>query len=448
MQPSGTHGGAIRTLSNSLAGALLRRVLGPWLLVVGVFGCVQLTIDYRHADRRMRADIAAMQPAFGPAIAAAMLVRNDDALGGIVTSLRQLPFVSDITVVNQQGAVFQTVDTGRDTAGDIAWRTDAAASVKSPAGGGGQQFDIIDADHEPRRVIGHWTVYPDRTVVLHEVDDELLTIILSAMATAVALGCLLLVAIRRLVSHPLQQLDRHIRELDIDNLGTAMSDVEECGHHEMRVMAKTLNVTTGRLHGGVEQTIKLLHETTEANVALRADLDERNRELDLMAATDRLTGLASRHKLDAVMEYENTRRARYGGAIAVIVTEIDHFKKVNDTHGHQAGDRVLVCFAELLRGQVRKVNTVGRWGAEEILIICPQTDLSAAMYVAERLRQAFAEADLPLVGRQTASFGVAELTLGETMADLTVRAAAALHRAKQAGRNRVISDVTPRRMVS
>lgn len=160
-------------------------------------------------------------------------------------------------------------------------------------------------------------------------------------------------------------------------------------------------------------------------------------ELEKAAITDALTGLFNRRRLDQAFDHELERTYRYDHPLSLILIDVDRFKAVNDTHGHQVGDQVLREFAAILRRGVRSVDTVGRWGGEEFLIICPETDLEAAMAIAEKLRTTVAEADWPPATHITSSFGISQFHEGDSMKDLVARADAALYRAKTSGRNRV-----------
>jgi len=164
-----------------------------------------------------------------------------------------------------------------------------------------------------------------------------------------------------------------------------------------------------------------------------------NRELERLSVTDKLTGIFNRLKIDEVLESEIQRSQRYVHPFSIILLDIDHFKRVNDTHGHQAGDRILVEIAVLLQTSSRETDIVGRWGGEEFMIICPHTDESGARSLAESLRRAIEDHDFPAIGRQSASFGIASYRTGDHPNDLVARADRALYSAKNAGRNRVAS---------
>lgn len=173
--------------------------------------------------------------------------------------------------------------------------------------------------------------------------------------------------------------------------------------------------------------------------AAHAELMAKNRELDRLVITDVLTGLANRRKLEAEFEREVRRVQRHGNALSVILFDIDYFKKVNDTLGHLAGDEFLQEFAQLIAQSVRAIDLVGRWGGEEFLIICVDTQLDGAMHLAEKLREKIAAHPFAKVGAMTASFGVATLGKDESGDHLIGRADDALYRAKRHGRNQVVS---------
>ncbi len=185
---------------------------------------------------------------------------------------------------------------------------------------------------------------------------------------------------------------------------------------------------------------------SEANAALARSAEsllEKNRELERLSTTDRLTGLFNRHKLDLILQEEHARSLRYGSVFSIALMDLDHFKSVNDTHGHHVGDAVLLEIAQLLAQQTRGIDVVGRWGGEEFLLVFRETTLEGAWHAADHLRQAIAGHSLRHVGHRTASFGVACWHPGDAVTDLMARADAALYRAKANGRDRVEVGAVP-----
>lgn len=166
-------------------------------------------------------------------------------------------------------------------------------------------------------------------------------------------------------------------------------------------------------------------------------LRNKNSELEKLYVTDRLTQLYNRHKLDEVLENERSRSRRFGRPFGVILLDVDNFKSVNDTYGHQAGDHVLTEIAKILKDNTRKTDVTGRWGGEEFLVIVPETTPESIRDLAEKLREAIAGYHFGIAGRKTSSFGVAVFRQHEQIKDLLARVDEALYRAKNSGRNTV-----------
>ena len=171
------------------------------------------------------------------------------------------------------------------------------------------------------------------------------------------------------------------------------------------------------------------------NIALKG----RESRMVEAALTDVLTGVGNRRKLDQSLDVEIARATRGGQPLSALMADIDHFKRVNDVHGHAAGDQVLADFGALLRSQTRPTDIVARFGGEEFVVLMPQTALARGAEVAERIRKVLAgQAIAPLPEPVTSSFGVAEFVPGEEAGAFLKRVDAALYRAKDAGRNTVV----------
>ncbi len=166
------------------------------------------------------------------------------------------------------------------------------------------------------------------------------------------------------------------------------------------------------------------------------DITDRKR-VEELAISDYLTKLYNRVKLDEELSREIMRAVRYKTPFCVILLDIDHFKNVNDSYGHQTGDAVLKAIARILKESTRKVDTAGRWGGEEFLVITPSAGIDEGVQTAEKLRSEIESLAFETIGTQTASFGVAEYREGDTIESLTERVDKALYRAKSKGRNRV-----------
>ncbi|MBI5352656.1 MAG: GGDEF domain-containing protein [Chloroflexi bacterium] len=158
------------------------------------------------------------------------------------------------------------------------------------------------------------------------------------------------------------------------------------------------------------------------------------------ATTDSLTGLLNRRALYRILEQEMERFVRYGTPFSIILFDMDYFKNVNDTHGHLAGDNALKSLSDLAENTIRRMDSLGRWGGEEFLIVLPGTDSEQARILAGRLCLMVKEHPFGKVQKLTASFGVTTSRPGGSLEDMLHRADHAMYRAKQSGRGKVVAD--------
>lgn len=173
-----------------------------------------------------------------------------------------------------------------------------------------------------------------------------------------------------------------------------------------------------------------------------SDISKLKKESELLkerAIFDELTGLYNRHFLDEKMDEAIERSDRYNEPLSILIMDLDHFKRVNDTWGHPMGDEVLKQTAQIAKANIRKLDIPVRFGGEEFLIVLPHTDIMGAFETAEQIRRALEVNTHTIVGKYTASFGVAEKRVDESFNSLYKRVDEALYLAKESGRNRVVS---------
>ncbi len=155
------------------------------------------------------------------------------------------------------------------------------------------------------------------------------------------------------------------------------------------------------------------------------------------AYTDELTTLANRHYLNLALIDQFTQAQQSDHSFAIILVDIDHFKQVNDTHGHTTGDQILRAFAKRIQREIASHHIIGRWGGEEFIIILPGADLSDAQTIAEHLQSTIVQTNFLMVKHLTASFGLCQYHANDSTMSLIERADRALYQAKQSGRNQV-----------
>jgi len=162
------------------------------------------------------------------------------------------------------------------------------------------------------------------------------------------------------------------------------------------------------------------------------------REVSRLAITDQLTGLYNRRYILKKLEEEIERAKRYGTGLCVILLDVDNFKSINDEYGHDMGDKVLKGIAHLLKENTRNIDTVGRIGGEEFVIICPGTDVIGGKIVAEKIRGLVEELQVSVLPKISISVGVAVFRGDENPEELLKKADIALYEAKRSGKNKVV----------
>jgi diguanylate cyclase len=206
----------------------------------------------------------------------------------------------------------------------------------------------------------------------------------------------------------------------------------------------------------IETLVNELSKATSRAAALEANFAASSQELDkirdsLKAAeersnTDALTALANRRSLDEFLRLAQITAMEKDEPLSVLLIDIDHFKKFNDSYGHQVGDQVLRLVAKVLQDSVRDIDLAARYGGEELMAVLPGADLATGAAVAERIRRRIAEARLTRratgqeIGSVTVSIGVAQFRLAESADAMIERCDRALYRAKRSGRNRTVTE--------
>jgi diguanylate cyclase len=229
--------------------------------------------------------------------------------------------------------------------------------------------------------------------------------------------------------------------------GTLQSASGDLGHDhmteaELRATAQKLLGETRRMQDANAQLEQKLEASRDDIAALQRDLDEVRRESML----DPLTKIFNRKSFDEGLLKAFTEANDIGTPLCLMLLDIDHFKRFNDTWGHQTGDQVLRLVAMTLKSNIKGKDMAARYGGEEFAAVLPETDLEGAIIVADNIRKAIQAKELlkrstnEKLGRITASFGVAMFKKGDTPGSLIERADRCLYAAKHAGRNRVLGE--------
>ncbi|HSL56261.1 MAG TPA: diguanylate cyclase [Acidimicrobiales bacterium] len=344
-----------------------------------------------------------------PAVAASVGLRVDDRLVGMLTV---------------------AWSTARDVDADLRSWLGRAASVLGVA---------LERDHDRVRLAEREAffrdLFEDNSAVMYLIDPATLVIEAANAAAAQFYGY----PRAELAGMPLHALTT----LDADALRRRVDAIRETGQV---IIDERQRLASGELRDVEIRSTRVRVANRALDLAIVTDVTERLRaeaELHRLADTDDLTGALSRRRFLALASEEIVRSARHRRDLSLLMLDLDHFKRVNDTHGHATGDRVLRAFAVACGEVLRTTDRFARLGGEEFAVLLPETDAEGAVQLAERLRGATAELRVETAGppvQLTVSVGVACWKPDDTLDGLLRRADQRLYRAKAAGRDRVVAD--------
>lgn len=207
--------------------------------------------------------------------------------------------------------------------------------------------------------------------------------------------------------------------------------------HQQKLVEQELLAHKHNLEDLVQSRV---NDINEKNIQLEEEIENRKLaeiELERLATTDPLTTLYNRRKIQSQLEYEIKRVKRYKTPLSIIILDIDHFKTINDHHGHNKGDEVLINISRILFSHVRSTDMVARWGGEEFLIVSVSSTAKETYQLADKLRKLIEQTHFDGINNITASAGIAEYSKDMSLADYINQADKALYLAKSKGRNRV-----------
>lgn len=307
--------------------------------------------------------------------------------------------------------------------------------------------------------LGTLTVEAGWAAARQRLQRQAIQIGIATLASTLAGTLLILLLIQLWVTKPLEAMSSYLGALRVEKLNTRLvtrnakpnrspdeiDQVTMAINRMRKYLAKNIarrirNEEELRAHRGRLEI--LVKERTAALEEKTLQLQVQSQTFEKMANTDVLTGASSRRFFTEMAKHEIARCSRSGASLALMLMDIDHFKKINDTHGHAAGDQVLAGLAGACRSHLREIDLLGRLGGEEFGLLLPEIDIDGALIVAERLRSALESLTIPLSDngevRFTVSIGVCMLANGrDDYESLMEHADSALYGAKECGRNRV-----------
>lgn len=280
------------------------------------------------------------------------------------------------------------------------------------------------------RIVGNIIISSSQAVIFTEIKSVILIIIIAVLVQTFFLWIFFKWVSTVYLHRRLADITNGLNSLETVTGKFIPLSVDTKEEDEISAIQKSFNNMAEKLQT-THNKLKKYNEELEEKVK------KRTIQLEKISITDRLTGLFNRHKIDDVLENEIKRSNRFNHSFSLILIDIDDFKLINDTYGHQIGDEVLMEISNLLSSSVRTIDITGRWGGEEFLIITPGTELKGALFLAENIRLKIERHIFPNTDSLTTSFGVSTYKQGDTINQLISRADIALYTAKDNGKNQV-----------
>lgn len=402
-----------------LAGYLIRRIVVLALLCMVVVQLLQTWSLMQRHERRFDQLVQDVGHTNVPLLAVGLWDIEPAAVQRQVQAIADRPEIGFVRLRAATGEVFEAGERPRD-----ADQVVHVLDVLAPQGG---------------VPLGQLELAGDPQFLLGEVRDTAWRTLLGYGGFTVLICALMAWLLRHQLQQPLETMARFASDLTAERLMQPLPRLRATRRHvdEIDLLADGF----GKLQAGLRDHIAGLDDVVAQRTA---ELERLVDEVHQLSRTDALTGCLNRRAIDERLPSEVERAQRYGRPLAVVFADVDHFKQINDSLGHAAGDEVLCQVAQSCRAALRnEVDWLARFGGEEFLIVLPETGLEAAVAIAERLRQAIAATPVAAGGGETvpltASFGAAQYRLGESVQDLLARADERLYQAKTEGRNRVVS---------
>ncbi len=406
----------------NLSKQLLQSILVIYLLLTFVVTMVHLSVDYQYTKNNIQNELKQIAKTFHPALQTALWELNNEQLHSIVDGMMNIPLIYGVQIKNSSDEIlidkFQKNMKKED-------------SLKYY-----HQFPIYYQMNENSIYLANVNIYSDDEAIFERLKVGFLMILLNAIIKTAVLIFLFFVAFRKYLEKPLQDLTNTIVKLRVENIDERKITVDMKYDNELKILHDEFNKLLNKISIEENNRVELLRGM---NQKLEFEVEKRTKELQYIAITDGLTQLYNRTKMDMELQKLEGIYKRYGRVFSVIMIDIDYFKSVNDTFGHQVGDSVLKEFAKILKENIRNTDFIGRWGGEEFLIVCPETSEENATTLALNLRKQIEETLFEKVGHKTMSVGVAQIKEEMDLDTLINNADNAMYFAKENGRNRVVT---------
>lgn len=413
----------------NLSKQLLRSILVIYLFLTFIMTIIHLSVDYQYTKNNIQDELKQIAKTFHPSLQTALWELNNEQLHSIVNGMMYIPLIYGVEINDSSNKeLLSKFQNGVNKKENLEYS---------------YTFNINYQMNDNLIYLADITIYSDDQVIFERLKVSFLMIVLNAMIKTTVLIFLFVIAFKKYLEQPLQDLTNTIVRLRVEDINNRKISVDMKYDNELKILQNEFNELLNKITIEESKRFELLQEI---NNKLEFEVEKRTKELEHIAITDGLTNLYNRAKMDIELQKLEGIFKRYGRLFSVIIIDIDYFKAINDTFGHQVGDLVLKQFAKILKENIRNTDFIGRWGGEEFLIACPETSEENAKKLALNLKNIIENTIFEKVGKKTMSLGIAQISEDLDLDNLINNADKALYFAKENGRNQVVTFTSMERI--
>lgn len=413
----------------NLSKQLLRSILVIYLFLTFIMTIIHLSVDYQYTKNNIQDELKQIAKTFHPSLQTALWELNNEQLHSIVNGMMYIPLIYGVEINDSSNKeLLSKFQNGVNKKENLEYS---------------YTFNINYQMNDNLIYLADITIYSDDQVIFERLKVSFLMIVLNAMIKTTVLIFLFVIAFKKYLEQPLQDLTNTIVRLRVEDINNRKISVDMKYDNELKILQNEFNELLNKITIEESKRFELLQEI---NNKLEFEVEKRTKELEHIAITDGLTNLYNRAKMDIELQKLEGIFKRYGRLFSVIIIDIDYFKAINDTFGHQVGDLVLKQFAKILKENIRNTDFIGRWGGEEFLIACPETSEENAKKLALNLKNIIENTIFEKVGKKTMSLGIAQISEDLDLDNLINNADKALYFAKENDRNQVVTFTSMERI--
>jgi len=413
----------------SLSKQLLVSILGIYVLITFVVTMVHVVIEYSYTKANIQNELKRIAHIFEPALQTAIWNLSDEQLQSIAKGMSEMPLIYGMVIIDPSSKILYQEGVNTVKSSELTYTFPL--------------YQILDGN---KIFLGKVTLYSSNQAVFERLKVGLAMLFLNAMIKSLALIILFYIAFRKHLEKPLHDLMYQISNLTEKGEDNRLIDVKFQHTNELSILQNKFNDLLKHIYTQEKQRIEMVQDQNKQLELLvqerTSELEIANKELQKLATTDALTQIANRSYLDEVLKQSVVANERYNRPFSIVMIDIDFFKKINDTYGHLVGDTVLKKLSSLIKSRIRSVDTLGRWGGEEFMIIYQEIDCEGAYTLAENIRKVVEGHLFDDMENITISMGVAQYQSGNSLEELLKQADNALYYSKEHGRNQVTSYCT------